>query len=126
MTRQHIFVVNGAKEFLDTVRDLLESESYNVTTTNFVPETFDQIMALEPSLIIIDLEIHVRAGWDLLERLHADAATRGIPIVVVSADPALLDKAQANIERFGGQHFLTKPFNIDDLYSAVEDLIGTA
>jgi CheY-like chemotaxis protein len=39
--RQHIFVVSGASEFLDIVRELLESEEYNVTTTNFVPKTFD-------------------------------------------------------------------------------------
>jgi hypothetical protein len=37
MRRQHIFVVNGSAEFLDVVRELLQDEHYNVTTTNFVP-----------------------------------------------------------------------------------------
>jgi len=32
--RKHIFVVNGASEFLEAARVLFESESYNVTTTN--------------------------------------------------------------------------------------------
>ncbi len=124
--RQHIFVVNGASEFLDIVRELLESEHYNVTTTNFVPKTFDQIVVLEPSLIILDLAIHVQAGWDLLEQLHADAVTNGIPVIVVSTVPEYLERVQADVARYGGQRFLNKPFDIDDLLNAVTELVGAA
>ena len=124
--RKHIFAVNGASDFLDVVRQLFEEERYNVTTTNFVPRTFEQIVALEPDLIVIDLAVHVQAGWDLLERLHNDAATNGIPVVVVSTDPKLLDRAQADFARYGGQRFIGKPFDIDDLIGAVEELIGAA
>jgi len=124
--RKHVFVVNGASEFLDVVRILLEDESYNVTTTNFVPKTFDLVLALEPSLIIIDLAIHIQAGWELLERLHNDAMTHGLPVVVVSTNPSFLEKVQANSERYGGQRFIGKPFDIQTLLGAVEDLIGKA
>lgn len=124
--RQHIFVVNGASEFLDVVRQLLESEDYNVTTTNFVPKTFDQIVSLGPSLVIIDLAIHVRAGWDLLEKLRADVVTNGIPVIVVSTVPEYLDRVQEEGDRYGGQRFLSKPFDIDDLLAAVDELIGPA
>ena len=55
MARKHIFVVNGSAEFLDIMRDLLQEEQYNVTTTNFVPRTFEQIEALRPDLLMIDL-----------------------------------------------------------------------
>jgi len=43
MQRQHVFVVNGSVEFHDVVRELLQDEHYNVTTTNFIPRTFHQI-----------------------------------------------------------------------------------
>jgi CheY-like chemotaxis protein len=124
--RQHIFVVNGASEFLDIVRELLESEEYNVTTTNFVPQTFDVIVALDPSLVIIDLAIHVRAGWELLEQLHNEVVTNAIPVVVVSTNPEYLERVQADAARYGGQRFLGKPFDIDDLLGAVNELIGPA
>jgi CheY-like chemotaxis protein len=51
MRRQHIFVVNGSAAFLDVVRELLQDEQYNVTTTNFVPLTFKQIETAQPSLL---------------------------------------------------------------------------
>ena len=46
--RQHIFAVDGAPEFLDLVRALFQYERYNVTTTNFVPRTFDHIAVVQP------------------------------------------------------------------------------
>jgi DNA-binding response OmpR family regulator len=124
--RKHVFVVNGASEFLDVVRMLLEDESYNVTTTNFVPETFGLILALDPALIIIDLAIHIQSGWDLLEQLQRDALTHALPVIVVSTNPTYLEKVQADSARYGGQRFLGKPFDIAVLLAAVEELIGKA
>jgi CheY-like chemotaxis protein len=124
--RKHIFAVNGASEFLEAVRLLFEDERYNVTTTNYVPKTFEQIAALEPDLIMIDLAVSVRSGWDLLERLHADAQTNRIPVVVVSTDRTILKEAQAAPLRYGGDRFLAKPFDVDDMLDAVRALIGRA
>jgi len=68
----------------------------------------------------------VQAGWDLLERLHADERTRELPVVVVSTDKAFLEEVQASLERYGGRRFLAKPFDIDDMLAAIDELIGTA
>lgn len=124
--RKHIIAVNGSPDFLDAIRQLIQSESYNVTTTNFVPETFEQIAVLKPDLIVIDLAIDVKAGWELLERLHADVLTNGIPVVVVSTDRRYLEEARARTSRYGGQRFIFKPFDIDDMLDAIDELIGQA
>jgi CheY-like chemotaxis protein len=124
--RKHVFVVNGSPLFLDVMRLFLQEEEFNVTTTNFVPRTFDQIAGLQPDLLIIDVAVTHQSGWHLLEKLRADASTRGIPVIVVSTDPHLLQRAQAGQERFGGDLFLAKPFNLDDLLQAIRDLIGEA
>src|SRR5215207_2546194 len=81
--RQHIFAINGSPDFLNVIRDLFQEEAYNVTTTNFVPTSFEQIQALEPDALIVDIVIGQRAGWELLARLHEEAATTGIPVLVV-------------------------------------------
>ena len=126
MERKHVFVVNSAPEFLDLVRELLQDEHYNVTTTNFVPRTFDQIEALGPDLLLIDLKVGQRAGWDLLEEIQANAVTKGIPVVVTSTDPRLLERAEAEQSKYGGKVRLAKPFDLDDLLAAVRNLIGGA
>ncbi|HWV35448.1 MAG TPA: response regulator [Thermomicrobiales bacterium] len=126
MARKHVFVVNGAAEFLDLLRELLEEEQYNVTTTNFVPLTFDQIAALQPDLLMIDLAVGIHAGWDLLERLAREASTNQIPIIVFSTSPEILEKAQSQPERYGGQRFLGKPVDLDEVIKSIEEVIGKA
>ena len=126
MARKHVFVVNGHPDFLDVMRELFQGERYNVTTTNFVPRTFEQVAALRPDLLLVDVHVGEESGWDLLERLHADAATAGTPVVVLSTSPRLLERAEAQAERYGGRAYFSKPFDLDELLGVVEDLIGPA
>ena len=126
MERKHIFVVNGEPEFLDLMRELLQDERYNVTTTNFVPRTFDQVAALQPDLLMVDVHVGERAGWDLLEQLHADATTSGIPVIVVSTGRDLLARAQEEAARYGGRAWFAKPFDLDELLRVADELIGPA
>lgn len=126
MARKHIFAVNDSPEFLDFMRDLLQDEEYNVTTTNFVPRTFDQIAALRPDLLLIDVAIGREAGWDLLEHLQREAVTNRIPIIVTSTDQRLLDRARGDQARYGGQRYLVKPFELGELLEAIRSLIGGA
>jgi DNA-binding response OmpR family regulator len=124
--RKHLFAINGEPDFLDLIRLLFQRAEYNVTTTNFVPATFDQIAALDPDLLLVDLAWGERAGWDLLERLNAEARTRGIPVVVLSTSPDYLARVRADPARYGGDAVLAKPFEADDLLRVVRDLIGHA
>lgn len=126
MGRQHIFAVNGSSDFLDIIRELFQDEQYNVTTTNYVPETFDLISILNPALLILDLVVGDVAGWELLEHVSAEPTTSGIPIIVVSTSNQVLDEVQADPTRFNGQRFIQKPFDLDDILEAVHELIGTA
>jgi CheY-like chemotaxis protein len=124
--RKHVFVINGSPEFLDVVRALFQEEDYNVTTTNFVPNSFAQIEALQPDALIVDVVVGQSAGWELLERLHAEAATTGIPVLVVSTSPRLLEVAREQAERYGSHRYLDKPFDVDDMLRAIRELIGDA
>lgn len=108
------------------MRDVFQDERYNVTTTNFVPNSFEQIAALNPDALIVDIVLGQQAGWELLEQLHEAAATTGIPVLVVSTSPALLDRAQAQAERFGTHRYLVKPFDLNDLLDSIQEMIGKA
>ena len=124
--RKHIFAINGSPDFLNVIRDLFQEEHYNVTTTNYVPNSFEQIAALDPDALIVDIVVGQRVGWELLEQLHAEAATTGIPVLIVSTDPRLLERAQEQAARFGDHRYLIKPFGLDDLLAQIREMIGAA
>ena len=124
--RKHIFAINGAPEFLNIVRELFQEEHYNVTTTNYVPNSFEQIAALDPDALIVDIVVGQQVGWELLEQLHAEAATTGIPVLIVSTDPRLLERAQDQAARYGNHRYLIKPFGLDDILEQIREMIGEA
>jgi DNA-binding response OmpR family regulator len=124
--RKHVFAINGSVEFLNVVRELFQEEAYNVTTTNFVPTSFAQIAALQPDALIVDVVVGQAAGWELLERLHESAATAGIPVLVLSTSPQLLERAREQAERYGTHRYLDKPFDVDDMLALIREMIGKA
>jgi CheY-like chemotaxis protein len=126
MQRQHVFVVNGSVEFLDVVRELLQDEHYNVTTTNFVPRTFHQIETARPSVLVVDLCHGEEAGWELLTELRQEAATQQIPVILVSTSKQYLERAQEEHALWGGDRYLLKPFDLDELLQMIQELIGKA
>ena len=126
MERQHIFAVDGAPDFLDIIREWLQGEDYNVTTTNFAPETFDQIAALDPALLIIDLVVGDRFGRDLLARVTDEARTQRTPVIIVSTNQQLLDEVQAGPPHLAEHRVLRKPFDLDELLRVVVELVGPA
>lgn len=126
MGRKHVFCINGSSVFLDLVRDLLEDESYNVTTTNYVPRTYDQIASLHPDLLILDVVVGIQAGWALLERLRDESATRGIPMIVTSTSQKLLDHAEELAKPNGHIYYLPMPFDTQTMVEMVNSLVGSA
>lgn len=108
------------------MRDISQEQHYNVTTTNFVPNSFAQIRALQPDAHIIDVVLGQQTGWDLLERLHAEISTTGIPVLVVSTNPRLLQEPEEQAARFGTNRYVVKQFDLDDLLMNIEAIIGTA
>jgi CheY-like chemotaxis protein len=124
--RKHVLAINGSPEFLNIVRELFQEEAYNVTTTNYVPTSFDQIAALQPDVLIVDVAVGRQAGWELLERLHAEAATTGIPVLVTSTSHQLLAKAQEQAARYGTHRYLGKPFDLEALLGEIREMIGDA
>ena len=126
--RKHIFVINKAPVFLNLVRKLLYQEQFNVTTTNLVPKTFALIAVLQPDAIIFDLTMgeDAEVGWQLLEALHAEASTSGIPVLIVSNSPQLRTRAEAQVGRYGGQAHLAWPAREHEMLKAIETMVGAA
>jgi CheY-like chemotaxis protein len=125
--RKHVFAVNSSPDFLLIVRELLEEEGYAVTTSTFDSNVFAQIVMRQPDVLLIDVAVGESAGWDLLRRLHTEAATIEIPVLVTSTSPALLEQAREQEAWYGTEGlFLTKPMDLDELLRTIRVMVGDA
>jgi CheY-like chemotaxis protein len=124
--RPHILVVNDTQAIIDLMRELLEDEGYQVSVSI---ETVDltRIRTLQPDLIIQDLLFAgmQETGWKFLTLVRLDPQTAHIPIILCTAamDPVKDPDMAENLNRLGVR-VLLKPFNLDDLLTAVAEVLA--
>jgi len=81
---QSILVVDDKLDTLLLVRELLSSRGYNVNTASDADEALQAIRAERPDLILLDVIMPGRSGYDLCRELKDDPATRLIPVVMIT------------------------------------------
>ena len=125
--RKHVFAVNSSPDFLLIVREVLADEGYAVTTSHFEPNVFTRIVMRHPDALIVDVAPGDSAGWDLLRRLHLEAKTSAIPVLVSSTSPPLLEQAHNEAAWYGTNRcFLAKPLDLDELVRTIRKMVGDA
>ena len=77
-----------------------------------------------PALILMDLSLPVLSGWDAARRLKSLDATRGIPIIALSAHA--LDGERDKALAAGCDDFETKPVDLARLLGKMQRLLGGA
>ena len=74
-----------------------------------------------PDVVLLDVMMPGRNGWEVAEELLADERTNQIPIIFLTARAEVKDRAKG-ID-LGGVDYVTKPFNPVELAPLVQDLV---
>jgi putative two-component system response regulator len=104
--RETVLVVDDFKTNVEYLRDFLEAE-YRVLAAYSGQEAIDLCLAEKPDIILLDIMMPGMDGYETCRRLKADARTKAIPVVFVTALGEEKDEAAAF--EAGGADFLTKP-----------------
>lgn len=106
---QRILVVDDDREIVRLVRSYLEQSNYEVLTA-YDGETALHIMRRErPDLVLLDLMLPDRDGWDVTRVMRGDVALAAMPIIMLTARVEDHDKI-LGLE-LGADDYMTKPFN---------------
>ena len=76
----------------------------------------------KPDLILMDLSLPVIDGWEATRRVKADAATRTIPVIALTAHALVEDREKAKAA--GCDDFDTKPVELPRLLDKIKKLLG--
>ena len=120
-----IALIDGDEALVRVLRELLESVGgYEVLACTKGGCAHDFVRAHRPDLILLD--VHRLGGepmgWNVLDLLTLDGETRGIPVLVLTADPEDI-RDQPILELFGIK-VLTKPFGADVLLEGVRTALA--
>ena len=81
----------------------------------------DRVNHEKPDLILLDVVMPQRNGYEILRKLKRDASSKGIPIMVISSKNQPTDVEWG--KRQGADAYVTKPYTPDALISAVNGLL---
>jgi putative two-component system response regulator len=104
-----VLIVDDTPQNLTVLGELLQSE-YRVRAANSGERALRAVGTLpRPDLILLDIMMPGMDGYEVLKRLRADAATRNIPVIFITAMTAEADE-ERGLE-LGAVDYITKPFS---------------
>ncbi len=121
-TARRILLVEDEPSLVMTLSDLLASEGYQVRAISDGQEGFEAACRQEFELLILDVMLPNKNGFDICRELRA----RGVqtPILMLTARGQVIDKVLGL--KLGADDYLTKPFDAMELQARVEALLRRA
>ena len=116
-----ILVVDDAEANVRLLEAKLSAEYYDVLTAPDGPSALVMAAEQAPDIILLDVMMPGMDGLEVCRRLKADAATRHIPVVLVTALDGRRDRL-SGLEA-GADDFLTKPIDDLALFARVRSLV---
>lgn len=120
--KTRILVVDDEKDLVNLVRYNLEKADFEVTSAYEGSTVLDCVRSQRPSLIILDLMLPDRSGYDICRDLKSDVATRDIPIIMLTARSSEYNRVTGF--ECGVEDYVVKPFSPKELVLRVKAILA--
>jgi len=117
-----ILVVDDEPEAVELVEFNLKQAGYAVTTAGDGAEGLKKARSQIPNLIVLDVMLPEMDGFEICKALRLDAATARVPILMLTAKAAEIDRV-LGLE-LGADDYLTKPFSPRELLLRIKKIIA--
>jgi DNA-binding response OmpR family regulator len=120
--RQTVLIADDEADLRVLVHTTIESPYYQVIEARDGDEAWTLIKERKPALVLLDINMPRRSGFDILTSIRADPELRGMQVMMLTSS-----HDQADVDsgiRAGADFYLTKPFSPADLLARVSEAIA--
>ncbi len=118
-----ILCVEDEPQMIDLIRLILETRGYLVLGAEGGQQGLDMMRSEKPDLILLDLMMPEMDGGDVFHHMKEEVELRNIPVIVVTAKAAPIDKVLwMNVAKV--DDYVTKPFGPHELVDSVEKVLA--
>jgi DNA-binding response OmpR family regulator len=127
-----IFIIDDDRDMVDSLTMILSRHGYNIDATFNASDAMEKVKKTKPDLIILDVMFPENSseGFDLARKLHDDAETGKIPIIMLSAINVRFNLGFSDKDRdetwLPVAHFIEKPVVPEKLLAMVREVVGSA
>jgi DNA-binding response OmpR family regulator len=122
MSRGRILVVDDEIYIVHILDFSLGMEGYEVVTALDGEEALRKVSEAKPDLIVLDIMMPKMDGYETCKALKSDAATKDIPVILLSAKGRNVDM-QTGYD-VGADDYITKPFSPRKLVDRINAMLG--
>ena len=120
---QRILCIEDDPDMIDLIRLILERRGFDVEGAESGKAGLQAMQSAPPDLVLLDLMMPDMDGWDVYQKMKADAITRSIPIIVVTASAQGIDR-EFGLHIAKVDDYIVKPFSPQDLLASVDRVLG--
>ncbi|WP_299559813.1 response regulator [uncultured Sulfitobacter sp.] len=117
---KHVVLVEDETNIAEAIRFLLGREGWRVEMLANGSNAAEVIRAAMPDLVMLDVMLPGKTGFEILAELRGDPACSDIPVLMLTARGQARDRDQAM--QAGVNRFMAKPFANDELLATVREL----
>ena len=118
---KRILIVDDKATSRELLRTVLEKQGYAVIEAGDGAEALQKAHADNPHLILLDLQLPIRNGYEVLGELRQDANYATLPIIALTASAMQGDREKALAAGFTG--YLTKPVSLTHLRNEIQRVL---
>lgn len=115
-----VLVAEDEPGILESLDFILRRAGWSISTVTDGKAALDAVRDLHPRVMVLDLMLPKRTGFEVLKQMKADKATRDVLVLILTAKGQQRDRQIA--EELGADGFVTKPYANDEVIGAVRRL----
>jgi CheY-like chemotaxis protein len=118
---KRILIVDDKATSRELLHTVLEKQGYAISEAANGEEALEKVRAETPDLVLLDLQMPIRNGYEVLGELREDAAYATLPVIALTASAMQGDREKALAAGFTG--YLAKPVTLSHLREEIRRLL---
>ena len=121
--RKRVLLIEDEPNIIQAISFILSREGWTVDTHADGLTAMAEVERRKPDVVILDVMLPNRSGFDILQDLRAAPDTADLPVLMLTARGQKRDRELAM--RYGASRFMTKPFANSEVLDCVRELTGS-
>ncbi|KKB83738.1 chemotaxis protein CheY [Devosia limi DSM 17137] len=117
-----ILIAEDEPSILESLDFILRRAGWSISSVTDGDAALDGVRRLRPRIVVLDVMLPKRSGFEVLKSIRADAGLRETPVLILTAKGQQQDRRIA--EELGADGFVTKPYANAEVVGAVRRLLG--
>lgn len=117
-----VLIAEDEPSILESLDFILRRAGWSIDSVTDGEAVFERVRRNRPRVLVLDVMLPRRSGFDVLKQLRADGETHDLPVLILTAKGQQQDRRIA--EELGADGFVTKPYSNAEVVGAVRQLLG--